>query len=178
VCALTCGAAALVLYAQGFFALLLGCQAGALQCAAAAVGEPVAAADLVVALARADAQLVLLVLVAPDALQSGAAAARCCAAATTHVALRSGAHRAAAAGVQQGAGGTALPRERRALGRVTRAAAWTCQDPDREHRARQQERQKEDERRHGGLRRSTRCWSELGPGSTETRSPDWAFSGC
>lgn len=65
---LTCGATALVLYVDGFFALALSRQAGTPQCAAAPVCQPVGAAHLVVALARAHAHFFLLVLVASDAL--------------------------------------------------------------------------------------------------------------
>lgn len=122
---LTGGAAALVLDADGFLAQCLGCPAGALQCTAALVRQPVVPAHLVVALTHADSQLVLLVLIIFDALQPGAAAARSRAAPAAQLSLRGGAHRAAAAAVQQRAGTAPFHRERSAGSRLTRSAAWT-----------------------------------------------------
>lgn len=94
---LTCGTAALVLHADWFFALLLGGQACAFQCAAAAVGHSVSAADLVVAFTHAHTKFVLLVRVALYALHPGAAAAGIRAAAAARLPFRGGAHRAAGA---------------------------------------------------------------------------------
>lgn len=165
---LTCGAAALVLDVDGFFALCLGCQAGALQGTAAPVRHSVGSAQLVAALTDADSQLVLLVLVAFEALQPGAAAARSRSPPAAQLPLRGGAHRAAAAGVQQRAGTAALHRERSARSRVTWSAAWTRRDTEREHleyRKEGQNRnqgQKHWERLHGGLMEVRElCWFEL-----------------
>lgn len=156
VLSLTCGAAAFDLDADGFFALRLGCQARGLQRAAARVRGPVAPADLVVALARAHAHLGLPVAPGPHALQPGAAAARSRAAPPAQLAVRGRAHRAAAARVPQGPGGTALDRERSAPTWVTRTAAPTR----RQHREDGQEDRNQDQNRaaslHGGLN-----WTEV-----------------
>lgn len=122
---LTCSTAALVADVDGLFALCLGFQAGALQGAAAPVGQFVGSTHLVVALTNTQSRLALLVLAAFYALQSGTAAARCRTAAATQLSLGGGAHRAAAAGVPERAGGAALRRERGAPSRITRSAART-----------------------------------------------------
>lgn len=177
---LTCGATALVLDADGFFALALSCQAGGLQCAAAPVCKPVGAAHLVVALARAYARFLLLVLVASDALEPGTAAARGSAsAAAARFSFHGRAHWAAAARVPQRTGGTALRRERSTLSRVTRSACRTSRDPDREHSKDWQNRnqaQHVEEVLHGltEISDAVRCGlcNSLKP--CEIRSADWA----
>lgn len=88
-CRLTGGAAPLVLDGDWRSALGLSGQAGAPQPTAVPVRDPVATADLVVALARTHSLFVLLVCVAFGALQPGAAAAGPRAAPSAGLALRS-----------------------------------------------------------------------------------------